>query len=100
MDKPHKKFDLSNPAMGLGVSGYITTDTFPRDERYSLTAQIRRAAVSVPSNLAEGAGRQTRREFINYLHMAQGLLSELDTHLELARRLGYLAQDRWAMLDR
>ena len=55
---------------------------------------------SVPSNVAEGAGRQTKKEFINYLHMAQGSLSELDTHLELARRLGYLVQDSWAMLDR
>jgi four helix bundle protein len=56
--------------------------------------------VSVPSNIAEGAGRQTKKEFINYLHMAQWSLSELDTRLELARRLGYLAQDSWAMLDR
>ncbi|SRR6266849_2493493 len=100
MDKPHKKLDLWNTAMELTVSVYITTDTFPKDERYSLTDQIRRAAVSVPSNIAEGAGRQTKKEFINYLHMAQGSLSELDTRLELARRLGYLAQDSWAMLDR
>jgi len=100
MDKPHKKLDLWNTAMELTVSVYITTDTFPKDERYSLTDQIRRAAVSVPSNIAEGAGRQTKKEFINYLHMAQGSLSELDTRLELERRLGYLAQDSWAMLDR
>ena len=81
------------------VSVYITTDTFPKDERYSLTDQIRRAAVSVPSNTVEGAGRQTRKEFINYLHKAQGLLSELDTQLELARRLGYLTRDSWAIFD-
>ncbi len=62
--------------------------------------RFRRAVSSVPSNVAEGAGRQTKKEFINYLHMAQGSLSELDTHLELARRLGYLAQDSWTMLDR
>jgi len=55
--------------------------------------------VSVPSNIAEGAGRQTRKEFITYLHMAQGSLSELDTQLELARRLGYLTHDNWAIFD-
>jgi four helix bundle protein len=100
MDKPHKKLDLWNTTMGLAVTIYQVTDSFPREERYSLTDQIRRAVSSVPSNVAEGAGRQTKKEFINYLHMAQGSLSEFDTQLELARRLGYLAQDSWTMLDR
>jgi four helix bundle protein len=86
--------------MELAVMVYQLTDSFPRDERYSLTDQVRRAVVSVPSNVAEGAGRQTKKEFINYLHMAQGSLSELDTQLELARRLGYLVQDNWTMIDR
>jgi len=100
MDKPHKKLDLWNTAMDLAVTVYQVTDSFPKEERYCLTDQVRRAVVSVPSNVAEGAGRQTKKEFINYLHMAQGSLSELDTHLELARRLGYLVQDTWAMIDR
>jgi four helix bundle protein len=72
MDKPHKKLDLWNTAMELAVTIYQVTDSFPREERYSLTDQIRRAVSSVPSNVAEGAGRQTKKEFINYLHMAQG----------------------------
>ena len=76
MDKPHKKLDLWNTAMELAVDIYSATENFPKDERHSLTDQIRRAAVSVPSNVAEGAGRQTRKEFVNYLHMAQGSLSE------------------------
>ena len=76
MDKPHKKLDLWNTAMELAVNIYQATNTFPREERYSLTDQIRRAVSSVPSNVAEGAGRQTKKEFINYLHMAQGSLSE------------------------
>ena len=76
MDKPHKKLDLWNTAMELAVTIYQVTDSFPREERYSLTDQIRRAVSSVPSNVAEGAGRQTKKEFINYLHMAQGSLSE------------------------
>jgi four helix bundle protein len=100
MDKPHKKLDLWNAAMELAVLVYHVTDSFPKAERYGLTDQVRRAIASVPSNIAEGAGRQTKKEFINYLHMAQGSLSELDTHLELAKRLGYLAQDNWAIIDR
>ena len=76
MDKPHKKLDLWNTAMELAVTIYQVTDSFPREERYSLTDQIRRAVSSVPSNVGEGAGRQTKKEFINYLHMAQGSLSE------------------------
>jgi len=99
MDKPHKKLDLWRAAMELAVTIYQVTDLFPREERYGLTDQIRRASSSVPGNIAEGAGRQTRKEFINYLHIAQGSLSELDTHLELARRLGYLGQDSWTALD-
>ena len=100
MDKPHKKLDLWNAAMELAVAVYKITELFPKEERYSLTDQIRRAVSSVPGNIAEGAARQTKREFINYLHMAQGSLSELDTHLELSRRLGYLAQESWASLDK
>jgi four helix bundle protein len=99
MDKPHKKLDLWRAAMELAVTIYQVTDSSPREERYGLTDQIRRASSSVPSNIAEGAGRQTRKEFINYLHIAQGSLSELDTHLELARRLGYFGQDSWTALD-
>jgi four helix bundle protein len=100
MDKPHKKLDLWNAAMELAVMVYQVTDSFPGEERYSMTDQVRRAVVSVPSNVAEGAGRQTKKEFINYLHMAQGSPSELDAHLELARRLWYLKQDSWNSLDR
>ena len=100
MDKPHKKLDLWNAVMELAVAVYKITELFPKEERYSLTDQIRRAVSSVPGNTAEGAARQTKKEFINYLHMAQGSLSELDTHLELSRRLGYLAQESWASLDK
>ncbi len=85
--------------MELAVTAYQVADSFPKAERYSLTDQIRRAVASVPGNVAEGAGRQTKKEFIHCLHMAQGSLSELDTHLELARRLGYLSQDNWAIID-
>lgn len=99
MEKPHKKLDAWKLSMDLVIDVYRITDNFPREERYSLTDQIRRAAISIPSNIAEGAARQTKKEFANYLHMAQGSLSELDTQLELARRLGYLDDETWRILD-
>ena len=85
--------------MDLVIDVYQTPNAFPSQERYSLTDQIRRAAISIPSNIAEGAARQTKKEFTNYLHMAQGSLSELDTQLELAKRLGYLDEKTWKILD-
>ena len=74
--------------MDLVIDVYRITDHFGNQEMYGLTNQIRRAAVSIPSNIAEGAARQTKKEFANYLHIAQGSLSELDTQVELAGRLG------------
>ncbi len=99
MEKPHKKLDVWKLSMEFAVRMYEVTKRFPREERFNLTDQIRRAAVSVPCNIAEGAGRQTKREFANYLHMSQGSLSELDTLLELAKRMEFLPQSEWATLD-
>ena len=99
MDKPHKKLDAWKVAIDLVSEVYRVTDSFPAREVYGLTSQIRRAAISVPSNIAEGAGRHTKKEFVNYLHMAQASLSELDTQSEIAKKLGYLDQTTWAKLD-
>ena len=99
MDKPHKKLDVWNLAVELVSEVYRVTSSFPAREVYSLTDQIRRAAVSIPSNIAEGAGRHTKKEFVNYLHMAQGSLSELDTQSEIAKRIGYLSASNWASID-
>ena len=99
MEKPHKNLNVWNSAMDLVIELYRATDSFPRGERYSLTDQLRRAILSVPSNIAEGAARQTRKEFVQFLHMAQGSLSEVDTQLEIAKRLGYLGVDHWSKLD-
>ncbi len=99
MDKPHKKLDAWKLAMLLVKEVYKATADFPAVEKYSLTDQIRRAAVSVPSNIAEGAARQTKKEFVNFLHIAQGSLSELDTQLELSRELGFLSAECWKQLD-
>src|SRR3954464_2221776 len=99
MEKPHKKLDAWKLSMDLVIDVYHETDKFPDREKYGLVNQIRRATISVPSNIAEGAARQTPKEFANYLHIAQGSLSELDTQLELARRLGYMEENTQKSLD-
>ena len=76
--------------MDLVIQIYELTKEFPNQEIYGITNQVRRAAVSVPSNIAEGAARQTKKEFTNFLHVAEGSLSELDTQIEIASRLGYI----------
>lgn len=91
MEKPHKKLDAWKLGVELTVNVYKMTRTFPGEERFGLISQMRRSAASIPSNIAEGAARQTKKEFINFLYIAQGSLSELDTHVEIAFRLGYLS---------
>lgn len=99
MNKPHKKLDAWACAVDLAHHIYKTTDRFPVKEQFGLISQARRAAISIPSNIAEGAARRTKKEFVQFLHIAKGSLSELDTQLELARRLEYLAQKEWETLD-
>jgi four helix bundle protein len=99
MEKPHRNLEAWKQSMDLAVVVYRATETFPSQETYGLTSQIRRAVVSVPSNIAEGAARQTKKEFSNFLHIAQGSLSELDTQIELARRLGFLHETSWLDLE-
>ena len=80
-------------AMTLVELIYRETATFPASERYALAAQVRRAAVSVPSNIAEGAARNTRAEFRHFLGITCGSVAELETQLEIAQRLGFLTDD-------
>ncbi len=77
-------------AMDLVEAIYQLTRLFPREERFGLTIQVRRAAVSVPSNIAEGQGRHTTREFLQFLPIASGSLKEVQTHVLIAQRLGYV----------
>ena len=92
--RPHRKLDVWQKSMELVREIYQTTSTFPKNEEYGLSSQMRRAAVSVPSNLAEGAARKGKNEFKRFLNIAQGSLSELDTQVELAHMLGYVASER------
>jgi four helix bundle protein len=94
MEKPHKKLDVWQKGMEVAQMIYKLTNSFPSEEKFGLVSQMRRAAISIPSNVAEGAARQGKAEFRNFLSMAQGSLSELDTQLELSVLLGYLNAEK------
>ncbi|PIB38506.1 four helix bundle protein [Maribacter sp. 4G9] len=89
----YKELDIWLQARELVKSVYVLTTNFPKDEQYSLTSQIRRCAVSVPSNIAEGCGRQSAKETVHFLHIARGSLFELETQLILASDLDYVGSD-------
>ena len=78
--------------MDLTLDVYHLTQHFPKEEKFNLTSQIRRSAVSVPSNIAEGAGRNTNKDFNNFLGIATGSSYELETQLILSKRLGFLTE--------
>jgi len=93
--RPHEKLDVWRKAIDFVVTVYRITDSFPKEEKFGLTSQIRRAAVSVPANIAEGAARQSGKEFVYFLSNAQGSASELETELLIAHRLGYLSENSY-----
>jgi four helix bundle protein len=96
----HKDLEVWRSAMELVVDLYRVTQSFPSDERFGLVSQIRRAAGSVPANIAEGSARKSTAELIQFLYISNGSLSELDTHLEIAERVGLLVPDSTrALLD-
>lgn len=82
------------------VACYECTKTFPSEERFCLTQQIRRAAISIPSNIAEGQGRRHRAEFLHHISISRGSLQELETLLEIAERLGYADREKLEGLRR
>jgi len=89
----HEKLDVWHKAMGSTREVYKASAGFPAEERFGLTAQLRRAAVSVPSNVAEGAGRSTHAETVRFLEIAYGSLMEAVCQLRLASDLGWLPPD-------
>ncbi|KRA75744.1 four helix bundle protein [Lysobacter sp. Root667] len=91
--RPHERLEVWRDAMSLVETIYRITASFPDTERLGLAMQLRRAAVSVPSNIAEGAARRSRQEYLRFLAMARGSLAEVSTQYEIARRLGYLTDD-------
>ena len=85
-------------AMNLVEEVYRITDSFPKREVFGLTNQVRRSAVSIPSNIAEGQGRSTTADFLRYLYIARGSLQEMETQIMLAQRLKYLCESDYLPL--
>lgn len=92
MKRNHRDLQAWQQAMDLVTAIYSSTSLFPQHEQFGLTSQLRRAAVSVPANIAEGFARNGSKELLHFLGIASGSLSELDTLVELAHKLGYLEQ--------
>ena len=93
----HKELDVWKLSMDLVEKVYKITANFPSDEKFGLISQIRRAAISIPSNIAEGAARRSDKELMQFLYISVGSLAELETQLILSKRLGYAEVD--AIID-
>jgi four helix bundle protein len=89
----HRDLLAWQKAMELGTQIYAATQSLPKEELYGLTSQLRRAAVSVPSNLAEGYSRNSRNELHHFIGQARGSLAEVETQVEIAKNLGFLSAD-------
>ncbi len=88
--KTHRDLDVWKLSMDFVIQIYMVTGTFPSHEKFGLVAQLRRAGVSICSNIAEGAARHYPKEYVQFLYIALGSVSEIETQLEIAFRLGYL----------
>ena len=91
----YKRLHVWQKSMQLVRGIYKVTRNFPQYEQFGLASQIRRSAVSIPSNIAEGHGRRSDKELIRFLNIARGSLYELDTQLEIAKHVNYLSQDKF-----
>lgn len=99
MNRAHKKLDVWQESVNFATHIYQITEMFPRSETYGLSSQMRRAAVSIPSNIAEGAARASPKEFAKFLNIAGGSVSELDTQLEIAYNLKYINLEQRREID-
>lgn len=91
--RAHHDLEVWQDSIALVEAIYRVTATFPADERFGLVSQLRRASVSVPSNIAGGAARKSRAELLQFLHIARGSLSEIETQIHISRRLEILKDD-------
>jgi len=100
--KTHRDLDVWKVSMDLVIDLYVLTENFPNAEKFGLVSQIRRAGVSICSNIAEGAARSHFKEFAQFLYISLGSVAEIETQLDIALRLGYLqsTDNRQEMLDR
>jgi four helix bundle protein len=88
--KNHKDLDVWKKSIDLVAQIYEISKNFPKEEMFGLQGQVRRAAISIPSNIAEGASRNSKKEFIQFLYVALGSASEVETQIILAQKIGYL----------
>lgn len=86
----HNNLEVYKSSLALLKQIYEMTSQFPREEMWGLVSQMKRAAISVPANIAEGCARRSRKELLNFLNIALGSLSELITHIEIAEMLGFV----------
>ncbi len=93
--KTHKDLDIWKLAIELVVKIYRNTKNFPKEEMYGLTSQLRRASISVASNIAEGAARQSKEEFVRFVYYSLGSLSEIETQLIIANKIGYTKDEEY-----
>lgn len=98
--RKYKHLDIWNKSILLVDEIYVLTKSFPKEEMFELTQQMRRATVSIPSNIAEGAGRNSDKQFIQFLSIASGSTTELETQLIIANRQGYLSEDQLNLMLR
>ncbi len=99
MSSHHKNLIVWQKSMKLVTELYHTTSYFPKEEIYGITSQIRRAAVSIPSNIAEGYGRKHDKELLRFLSVALGSATELETQLIICREINYLSADKFEELN-
>src|SRR5688572_17925519 len=96
--RPHEKLDVWKMSVEFVGKVYENTKKFPSEEKFGLTSQIRRAAISIPANIAEGVTRQHDKEFLQFLSVAQGSASELETELLIAQKLGFIEKQNYEQL--
>lgn len=96
--KTHKDLDVWKRSMSLVTLIYQQSKSFPKEETYGLTNQLRRCAVSIPSNIAEGAARNHKKEYIQFLYIALGSASEVETQLLIAKNLHYFNEEQSSLL--
>jgi four helix bundle protein len=96
--KTHKDLNAWKDSVNLVTEIYEKTKSFPKDELFGLTSQIRRSAISIPSNISEGAARESNKEFLRFLFIAQGSISEMDTQLLISKNLNYISNEDYTQL--
>jgi len=100
MGRDYRKIEAYQLANDLVLSIYKATKKFPKEELFGLTVQMRRAAISIPANIAEGATRKSKREYLRFLYVAKGSMAELEFFITISKSLGYLNDNDYQELER